>query len=136
LFHNHVSGAPVVEEGRVVGVISEADIIRALWPRRPGDARTSILSLLLGRERGVAPARSVARVQDAMSTPPVTGPASLSVYQAASLMDRKGIKRLPVTDREGFLLGIVSRGDLVRVMADDHIPRGRQERDSWAAGYP
>lgn len=42
-----------------------------------------------------------------------------SVWKAASIMEAKGIKRLLVVDDEGYLLGIVSRADLVRAMARD-----------------
>ncbi len=46
-----------------------------------------------------------------------------SVWAAAAEMDRHGVKRLPVTDAEGTLVGIVSRADLIRVMAqEEHAP--------------
>jgi CBS domain-containing protein len=60
-----------------------------------------------------------------MTAPPVTiGPRG-SIVESASKMTRNGIKRLPVVDREGKLLGIVTRADLVRAFArsDDEIER-------------
>jgi|GEM_PF-4619853 len=40
-----------------------------------------------------------------------------SVWEAASLLDRHGFSRLPVIDGEGYLIGILTRSDLVRAMA-------------------
>jgi CBS domain-containing protein len=44
-------------------------------------------------------------------------PPEMSIWQAATLMERRGVKRLPVVDEEDYLLGIISRADLVKAMA-------------------
>jgi CBS domain-containing protein len=58
-----------------------------------------------------------------MSTVIVQASPEQSVWTAASLMDRRGVKRLPVVDEEDYLVGIVSRADLVRAIArsDDQV---------------
>lgn len=137
LSRNHVSGAPVIDDGKVVGVISEDDILRALWPRKPGETRTSMLSLLFQRDTIPSAVRTPPRVGGAMSTPPIAVQPTLSVYEAAALMHRKKVKRLPVVDQEADLLGIVSRADLVRVMArsDEAVfpaPRQAEEMECRA----
>ncbi|WP_017624390.1 CBS domain-containing protein [Nocardiopsis chromatogenes] len=54
-----------------------------------------------------------------MSAPPVTTAPDASVVQAARLMERRGVKRLPVVDGRGRLVGIVTRRDLLRVFDRD-----------------
>jgi CBS-domain-containing membrane protein len=58
-----------------------------------------------------------------MSAPPVVVPKGSSLAAAARLMDSEGVKRLPVVDDLGRLVGIVSRGDLLKVhlRPDDEI---------------
>jgi CBS domain-containing protein len=50
-----------------------------------------------------------------MSTPPITVGPDASIEEAARILHRHEVKRLPVVDERGFLLGIVSRRDLLRV---------------------
>lgn len=117
LVRNRISGAPVVKDGKVLGVVSEADIVRALMGPAIVDrglGTADVLSLIL---RKVPTEHKHVRVAaDVMSTSVVTVGPDDSLIKAAGLLDRYGIKRLPVVDGEGYLLGILSRGDLVRAM--------------------
>lgn len=123
LSSNRISGAPVVQAGKVVGVVSEADIVATVLPSIAGQ-ETSFLDALPGirRLRGEAHP-SPKTVADVMSPATVEVSPTTSVWRAAFLMDLRGFKRLPVVDEDGFLVGIVSRSDLVRAMAreDDEI---------------
>jgi CBS domain-containing protein len=106
-----VSGVPVVNaEKHVVGVVTEADIIvkAASHPESAG---------LLGR---LFPAKGVderhldaTRAFEAMTSPPINVDVESSVAEAARLMVEEHVKRLPVV-RDGKLVGIVSRADVVR----------------------
>lgn len=124
LARNRISGAPVVEDGKVVGVVSEADLIHAVVPPVPVDRGTSILDLLsvMGRARPRAQDHGKT-VADVMTSLVIQVTPEVSIWRAASIMERRGVKRLPVVDDEGYLLGIVSRADLVKAMAreDDEI---------------
>lgn len=118
LASNRISGAPVVDGGRVVGVVSEMDLVRAYAAER---AVTSALpapyafTLLL---RG-SPHRDVdgMTVSDVMTPRVVSIGPDESIFEAAALIDRHGVRRLPVVDDDGYLIGIVARSDLVRSMA-------------------
>ena len=117
LVRNRISGAPVVKDGKVLGVISEVDIVHALMGPANVDkglVTADVLSLIL---RAVPTEHKHVRVAaDVMSSHAVTVGPQDTLFKAAQLLDRHGIKRLPVVDAEGYLLGILSRGDLVRAM--------------------
>ena len=116
LARNHISGAPVVEDDRVVGVISESDIIRATYPTEHGIVTTFLDAIAnLANEATKYTLRGLT-VADAMSSPAITVSPETSIWEAAALTERHGIKRLPVVNEKGWLVGVVSRADLVRVM--------------------
>lgn len=115
---NDISGAPVVEEGRVVGMISEADLLHALAPPTKRARTASVLDALevMRRTRPPRGARAIT-VGEAMSSFIVEIRADASLWEASSLMERKGVKRLPVVDADDRLVGIISRADVVRAIA-------------------
>ena len=134
LIERRISGVPVVEGERLLGIVSETDIVR-----KAGGAQTpaSLLERLLRPDSSNRP--SVARVAaDVMTSPPVTIDAWRPVAAAAALMTDQRINRLPVTE-DGRLVGIVTRSDLVRAFtrSDDEIEREVREdvvlRSFWAS---
>ena len=114
LGENHVSGLPVVDAAsRVVGVISEADVLSMTGVKR-GHTFRDVVRHVLGESRA-APQKS-STVADYMTSPAITIRPETDVRDAARIIDEKRIKRLPVVDEEGRLVGIVSRADLVKVV--------------------
>lgn len=115
-----ISALPVLdEEANLVGIVSEADLLHKItyqdddnqWPRifrRHRIDRTKAEGLL---------------ARDLMTAPPITISPTASVNAAATLMQHHGIKRLPVVNDQGTMVGIISRGDLVRlfVRPDEQI---------------
>ncbi|MFP8904732.1 CBS domain-containing protein [Streptomyces atacamensis] len=118
LDRNRVSALPVVDaQDRVVGVVSEADLLRA---ERDCEERPRALPRL---PRPPRPPDRAGTARELMTAPAVTIGPEEPVARAARLIEDKGVKRLPVVDGERRLLGIVSRRDLVRmhVRADADI---------------
>lgn len=112
LAEKRISGVPVVSEGAVVGVVSEADILAK--ERGETRERGGLFSFLLD-DRATAELKLEARTAgEAMSAPAITIGSERSVSEAAGTMIDEGINRLPVVDAEGRLLGIVTRADLVK----------------------
>ncbi|WP_406464951.1 CBS domain-containing protein [Streptomyces sp. NBC_01622] len=104
-----VSAVPVLAgEGRVVGVVSEADLL----------AKEEFHGGEDGPGEGDSAHRAKAGAVTAgelMSSPAVTVHADAPLAEAARIMARRHVKRLPVVDGVGLLQGIVSRGDLLKV---------------------
>lgn len=117
LVRNRISGAPVVEYGKVIGIVSEADLVRACMKGDPFDAPHDVLGTLSGLMRDETRARAAdLRVEDVMTRDAVTVDMDATVNEAAELLDRYGIRRLPVV-QDGYLVGIIARADIVRVVA-------------------
>jgi CBS-domain-containing membrane protein len=126
LTEHRVSALPVLDgEGRVVGIVSEADLLlKEEFPEGPPEAR-----LLQGRRRRETRAKVAGdTVAEVMTSPAVTIGPDASVPEAARLLHRHGVKRLPVVDPAGPLLGIVSRGDLLKVFLRSDADIAREVR--------
>jgi CBS domain-containing protein len=121
LVERNISGVPVVDsDGHVLGVVSEADLL-AKTEYGAAERRRRLLD-----RPGTAQARrraSAGVARDLMTAPAVTIDERTSIVRAAKQMDRHQVKRLPVVDELGRLVGIVSRRDLVKVFlrSDDDI---------------
>jgi CBS domain-containing membrane protein len=109
-----VSGVPVVDAGQqVVGVISEKDFLTRMGVQ---DAK-NFMSLVAGclmTEGCVTLPIKYALAKDIMTTPAVTVAPNTPVRDIAALLTQKSINRVAVTDPAGRLLGLVSRGDIVK----------------------
>ncbi|MET8582346.1 CBS domain-containing protein [Streptomyces collinus] len=121
-----VSALPVIEgEGRVVGVVSEADLLPKEELRDDPDARY----LQLRQPVDVAKADALT-AGDLMSSPAVTVGAGATLAEAARIMAHEGVKRLPVVDDMDLLAGVVSRADLLKVfLRDDEDIAGEVRRE-------
>ena len=89
---NRISGLVVLDNNQVVGIVSEVDILKA------GD-----MSLPVG---------------DVMSKEVISVLPTVCVPEVAKILAEKQIKRVPVIDENGKLVGIVSRADVVRFLAE------------------
>ena len=123
-----ISGGPVVDGGRVVGIVSEADLLRLLdFPQMrietilptPFDILELPVRMGLSLKELEERARrtSATKVEEVMTREIVSIGPDAPIGEAARLMVAKGINRLPVLDREKRLVGIVTRGDLVSSLA-------------------
>jgi CBS domain-containing protein len=128
-----ISGMPVVDDGRVVGVVSETDI---LFKQRTAPPREGLVDWLAHYAEDPPRAKLDARTAgEAMTTPAVTIAPSRSVSDAAALMLDLGIDRLPVVS-SGLLAGIVTRADLVRAFSRSDHDVDPGERDMLGPDTP
>jgi CBS domain-containing protein len=114
LLAHGISGVPVVQAGRVVGIVSEGDLISRLAPHAPRGwlaaftARGTVLHDYLHAHGTLA--------GDVMSSPVVSATPDTPVGALAEAMEVNRIKRLPIIDATGQLVGIVTRANLLRAL--------------------
>ncbi len=121
LIRNRISAVPVIDEQRrVIGVVSESDLLTRIagddgaapwgYPRTHARSQQKVHALVAA---------------DLMTSPAVTVTDTASIADAARLAAQARVRRLPVLDRVGVLVGIVTRGDLLRVYlrSDSDIQR-------------
>jgi CBS domain-containing protein len=154
LFERRISAVPVVQDGRLVGMVSEADLLHrheigtdciaqsGSWWLRLFSADRSIEEYIKSHARQ---ARDI-MTREVVSVAPETAAAAI-----ATVLETRGIKRVPVVD-DGALVGIVSRANLVQALAampqaaarviapSDEAIRGRllaelQRQSWWRRGY-
>lgn len=108
-----VSALPVVDANRrLVGIVSEADL---LAKERERGARAPLLGIRWETD-GQASGRTAGEV---MTSPAICISPDASIPQAARLMYREAVKRLPVVDAKGVVVGVVSRSDLLKTFTRD-----------------
>lgn len=125
LQQRRVSAAPVVDrDRRLLGIVSEADLL--LKEERPA-ARAGGHLLDPHGDAARATARNAAAL---MTSPALTVESRATLTQAARLMHQHHVKRLPVVDAEGTLVGIVSRADLLKAFlrSDESIATEMREQ--------
>jgi CBS domain-containing protein len=106
---------PVVDDGIVVGMITNSDLVS----RAHLGVRLTLLPSLPPAEQAKQLESLPRRTADEiMSAPPVVVAMNAPLSEAAETMVRRRLKRLPVVDDRGALVGILSRVDLLRTVAD------------------
>lgn len=118
----HIGGVPVVDDGRVIGVVSESDLIfreARVHPPRLVSVLDAILPVEgIGRlEEELRRAVGVT-ARDLMSHPAITIAPGASLEDAATRMVEEDIDRMPVVDPDGRLVGMLTRHDIVRALAN------------------
>jgi CBS domain-containing protein len=114
MLEHQVSGVPVVEDGKVIGILTEGDLLRRVELGSEGQPRLSLFSRA-GDARDFVRTHSW-RVSDVMSKPAVTVQEDMPLADAALLLSARGIKRAPVL-RGTELVGILSRSDMLKIVA-------------------
>ncbi len=103
-----VAGAPVLEDGRIVGVLT----LRDLLEREGGPATQTHGPFLRGERRLVN-----LTVADVMTRDVVVASADWPLTRAIEAMDEAEVNRLPVADEQGRAVGIIARDDVIRAIA-------------------
>lgn len=120
MVRHKVSGLPVIMDGKLVGIVTEGDFLRQ-EANRDQPYRLSLLDAIFGD--GPAEPPSAETVGEVMTDSVISITAEATIGEAARIMAHRRVKRLPVIDDEGELIGIISRADVVNAFTkpDDVI---------------
>lgn len=123
---NNISGLIVVEEEKVVGVISESDVLRVFKSEIPeiSTSTSTALSIFLILEKGIKAINEMKKigklkVKNLMSKRVFYVKPEYTILEAARIMSKKDVRRLPVIDENGKLVGVISRTDILRALVKE-----------------
>lgn len=118
LLEKRISAVPVVDNGKVVGIVTESDLMHRV------EAGTERLyswwvNFLAGEATIAADyvKSHATRVEDVMTAEVVTAPPEMPLHEIASLLEERQIKHVPIVSKDGSLVGIVSRANLIQAVA-------------------
>ncbi len=108
-----ISGVPVLEDdGRIAGVISGKDFLSNMGAKDRMNFMAVVAECLKGKGCMSMPILAK-KAEDIMQSPAITVDENTTVTEIVSIFSSKKINRVPVTDKHGTLIGIVSRADIV-----------------------
>jgi CBS domain-containing protein len=131
LVENDISAVPVVDDqGKMVGIISEADLMRrkeiGTEKRRPWWLEAMTPATTLANEFAKSRGK---RVAELMSSEVVSASEDAPLIEIATLLERHHIKRVPIT-KDGKLVGVVSRSNIIQALASSKgDPDGERHSD-------
>ena len=128
LRENKISGAPIVDkDNKVIGIVSEGDIMRLLevhsprinlilpspldWIELPIRMKYEFDEIAEDMNRAAS-----VHISEIMTKKVITTKEDDDISDASQLMDTHSVNRLPVVDDEGKLIGIVTRGDIISAL--------------------
>ena len=119
LTQHRIGGMPVVQDDKIVGIICEAEVIR--WHEDFSERQTRWLDMLadglpLAQQFLDSIREQRRKVASIMTVGVITAPETMLARDVAHLMHKEHINRVPVL-RDGTLVGIVTRADLIRALA-------------------
>ena len=113
LAEKQVSGAPVTDSSKkIVGIVSEKDFLREMGVGGKPSFMQMVSHCLHNNESCMIGRLHSRTVGEIMTKPPVTGSLEMSISAISSLFVARKINRLPIIDRSGLTVGIVTRTDL------------------------
>lgn len=128
MVEHRISGLPVVDEyQKLIGIITEADFLRALGVPSHHPTHSLWQTLETMFTHGMELTDIDGRVVDLMVTDVVTVAPESTVHDVIDVMKKNRIKRVIVCDSERHVLGVVTRSDLVRIFFDRMYGPGLQQ---------
>jgi len=111
LDRNGINSVPVIDEAhKVIGIVTASDLLARVGHVRPVPRghRFAGSSETYRKEHATT-------AKELMTSPAITASPSTSIAEAARMLARYRVRGLPVVDRDGILIGMVSRGDLIKL---------------------
>lgn len=121
MVQHHVSGLPVVDGSRLVGIVTESDVVsREIDVDSPAFATFLDAIFVLPWDRSDDELKRVmaTTARGIMSSPAKSISSTATIHEVADLMFKHHVNPVPVVDAAGSLVGIVSRSDVIRLIAE------------------
>lgn len=136
IFGKGINGVPVLDKTKLVGFITERDILARFYPSVEEYMEDPVnTSDFISMEKKVSNILSLS-ADKIMSRNPVTVSPDTPILKAQSLMFINKIGRLPVVDSKHRLVGIISKGDIFRSVVGDQIPSSAEEEyHDWVSRH-
>lgn len=111
-----ISGLPVLnDDDRITGVVSEKDFLSRMNKKKAPSFVQVLVQCADASSCLVVPFKTL-KVREVMSSPPVTVKKETTMLDVANILDQFNINRVPVSDDNNRLVGIIARSDLVQAM--------------------
>lgn len=136
IFGRRINGVPVCDKGKVIGFISETDILSKLHPTIQEFAEDPFVSTNF--EEMEEKAKDILRLtaKDIMSKRGILISKEDPLMKADSVMRLEDVGRLPVVDDKGNLVGIISMGDIFKAIVGKNVPYfENEEYHDWMAKH-
>ncbi len=136
IFGRGINGIPVCEGRKVVGFITEGDIVSKLYPTMAEYAEDPVNEGNFDEMEKKVPELFAMTADKIMSKNPTVVTADTKLLKAQSLMSTKNINRIAVVDDNGNLVGMLTKGDIFRAIVGDNLPlTDDQEYHDWQAKH-
>lgn len=123
----NISSLPVVRNGKLVGLVSESDVIKTIDAYSPKihfdtDSSFAVVLTVLRQKPFSSIKKNIVdsgriKVKDFMNHSPQTIRPDSDIYDAARALNKHELKMLPVVDNNKKVLGIIARADIIRALA-------------------
>lgn len=127
IFGRGINGVPVCKGKKVVGFITERDILSKFYPSMQEYIEDTVHAADFEEMEKKVSEILTLKAEDIMSKNPKTVTAETPLLRAQSLMFVQKIGRLPVIDERGNLIGMISKGDIFRTLVGDKLPFATDE---------
>lgn len=115
-------GLPVVDDdGKLVGVIAEKDVLHSLFPTLESLMTEGMHSVDMDRQMGRYGEVLEKRVDELMAKNPISVDPDMHLLRAATIMVKHKFRRIPIADKDGTLLGMLSLGDVHKAIFHANI---------------
>jgi len=128
IFGRGINGVPVVKNKKVIGFVTERDILTKFYPTIEEYLDDPIHTSDFEEMEKKVPEILSLRVDKIMSKKPMVVTPKTPLLRAQSLMFVNKVGRLPVVDEKGNLVGIVSKSDIFKAVVGDHLPFEEDEK--------
>ena len=127
IFGRRINGVPVCKEKKVIGFITERDVLAKFYPSMQEYMEDPVHSAdFEGMEKKVSEILALT-ADKIMSRDPITTTPDMPLLKAQSLMSVKKVGRIPVVDEKGNLAGIISKGDVFKSVVGRNLSLQEEE---------